>query len=58
MSEQQSCDLFRQASCLGVAFGGGDNRTLHQHVPLAGEAVRISNACLLGWPAQERPDGG
>ena len=58
MGEQQRRDLLCPASCLGVAFGGGDDRTLHQYVPLTGETVWIPNARLLGQAAQECPDSG
>src|SRR3954447_3441256 len=54
--EQHPADLLRALGGLAVALGGGDDRALHEDVPLTGEGLGVVDAGLLGEPAQERPD--
>jgi hypothetical protein len=56
--EQQPAELLGARRGLEVALGRGDDRALHQDVPLTGEAVGVLDARLLGEAGDERADVG
>jgi hypothetical protein len=56
LCDQQSGQRLRVSCCFGVAFGGGDDRSLHQDVPRACKRFRVLEPRFLGKATHDGTD--